>query len=579
MKLWQKVALLLVAVALVPLLLASWQIARRSADRLTESIKAYHLATADVALTEVRSLLARAAGEARIITALLSDRDVPALERERALKERLPGLTTVVGMSLHAPDGRRLMHLGDLPAALDAKPIDAAVLQDAAARGTRFAEVMNGDDGERLLPLVMPLVHSGQLTGFARFLVDVTPLDKFVMQLSTRHFGEGSQHIRLIDERFDVIAGPGVGANLTGAPALAELRGQNRPFGRDLAWAIDYQDESGEAMIGAIVPLPELGWGALVEERQSVAYAPVAATWDTALVVAGVALVVALVLAFFIARQITRPVVAMAVQSQKVAGGDFAARIPPTLTHRADELGATATAFNGMAEALGRYRDRLVDETRARENLSRFLAPEVVERVVRGDVGLRLGGEEGDVTVLFADVVGFTGIAENHPPEIVVGLLNELFTIVSEIVFRHGGIIDKFIGDCAMALFGAPDAQPDAPRRAALAAIAIRSWLENANPRWHKMFGRPIEIAISIHSGRAVIGNIGSERRMDYTAIGDTINVGARLERLAAPGQILMSAETASRLGEDFELQPLGGRRIAGREAPIEVVALIDEAL
>ena len=128
-----------------------------------------------------------------------------------------------------------------------------------------------------------------------------------------------------------------------------------------------------------------------------------------------------------------------------------------------------------------------------------------------------------------------------------------------------------------MALWGAPTAQPDGPQRAAAAALQIRDWLETANPRWQKQFGRPIELGMAIHSGRAVIGNIGSERRMDYTAIGDAINVGARLERLAAPGQILVTGSTREALEGGFELRHIGQHTLTGRAATIEVHALLDE--
>lgn len=577
MKLWQKMAAVLVAVALVPLLFAAWQIATRSADRLTESIKSYHLATADVALAEVRSLMARAHNDALGLAALLADRDTPAAMREAELRRRLPTFTTVAALSVHALDGTPVLSLGGDAAA-------GAVDRQTLARLGQEARVLG--DVSRLgdsvsVPLTVPLASSGDNMGFLRILVDLTPLERFVSQLSVRHFGAGEEHIRLMDGRFLRIAGPPATAerpdDFGALPALEEVRAEKAPFSRDLAWAVDYVGPDGEARVGAIVPIPELGWAALVEESQAVAYAPVAATWDTAFVVGGIAILIAVIIGLFAGRRAVRPVVAIADSASRVAAGDFDVRIPVPLTRRQDELAGAATSFNRMAEALTDYRARLVEETRARENLSRFLAPEVVERVVEGELGLRLGGEEAEVTVLFADVVGFTQLAEHHPPEVVVGFLNELFTIISEIVFQHGGIIDKFIGDCAMALWGAPEPAPDGAVRAAEAALRIRDWLETANPRWQKKFGRPIALGMAIHTGRAVIGNVGSERRMDYTAIGDSVNVAARLERIAAPGQILVTAETRALLEERFEMQLIGEHTMVGRESVIHVHALLDE--
>ncbi|HRE91201.1 MAG TPA: adenylate/guanylate cyclase domain-containing protein, partial [Myxococcota bacterium] len=174
----------------------------------------------------------------------------------------------------------------------------------------------------------------------------------------------------------------------------------------------------------------------------------------------------------------------------------------------------------------------------------------------------------------FADVVSFTSLADEREPEVAVAILNELFTIVTEIVFQHGGIIDKFIGDCAMAIWGAPDGHPDDARRAVRAAEAILRWLEVGNARWRKQLGRDIELAIGIHTGVAVVGNIGSEKRMEYTAIGDAVNVAARLERLARPGQILMTRETMQRVADEFPSQSLGTYNIVGRSRPSEIYVL-----
>jgi class 3 adenylate cyclase len=228
-----------------------------------------------------------------------------------------------------------------------------------------------------------------------------------------------------------------------------------------------------------------------------------------------------------------------------------------------------------MAADLDGYEKRVVEETRIRTDLGRYLSAEVVEGIIHRTIELELGGERREVTVLFADVVAFTPLTEAHPPEQVVATLNELFTILTEIVFRHGGIVDKFIGDSVMAVFGAPRAVPDSAVAAARAAEEMLAWLETGNVRWRKQLGRDLELAIGMNTGEVVAGNLGSERRMEYTVIGDVVNTAARLETLARPGQVLMTEATQRRLGEAFEVEPLGEHALPGRKKPLVIYALV----
>jgi class 3 adenylate cyclase len=162
-------------------------------------------------------------------------------------------------------------------------------------------------------------------------------------------------------------------------------------------------------------------------------------------------------------------------------------------------------------------------------------------------------------------------LAESLPPEKVVGILNQLFTILTEIIFRHGGTVDKFIGDSVMAMWGAPDAQEDHAERAVEAAEDMLRWLEVGNATWEMEHGVKLQLAIGISSGEAVVGNLGSRDRMEYTAIGHIVNIAARLEGIAKPNQILLSRETRDRLSEDFEIRPCGTQSFPGSARTVEL--------
>jgi adenylate cyclase len=214
----------------------------------------------------------------------------------------------------------------------------------------------------------------------------------------------------------------------------------------------------------------------------------------------------------------------------------------------------------------------VVTQTQVRAALSRYLSPDVVDLIVSNPDQLRLGGERREVTIFFADVVGFTRLSESQPPEIIVALLNELFTFATEIIQRRGGIIDKFIGDCVMAVWGSPQSHPDDALRAVQAAEDLRRWLDVGNRRWRARWGIEIQLAIGIHTGPAVAGNVGSEKRMEYTVIGDTVNVAARIESMAQPGQILVSEATRERISDSgVELVPAGERQLHGRTAATRI--------
>jgi class 3 adenylate cyclase len=156
-----------------------------------------------------------------------------------------------------------------------------------------------------------------------------------------------------------------------------------------------------------------------------------------------------------------------------------------------------------------------------------------------------------------------------------VAFLNEAFSILSEVVFRHGGMVDKFMGDCIMAVFGAIEDQPDHASRALAAAEDMHRFVETQSAEWKKKFDFEVRLGIGVTSGDALVGNLGSAARMEFTAIGDTVNTAARLENLAQAGQTLVSADIAATVGDAYELRALGPHPIRGKREPVELFELV----
>ena len=200
--------------------------------------------------------------------------------------------------------------------------------------------------------------------------------------------------------------------------------------------------------------------------------------------------------------------------------------------------------------------------------LERFLSPAVSRKIAAEAADIRFGGESQHITVLFADVRGFTTMAEKMTPREAVEVLNDFFTRMTDIIFEHEGTLDKYLGDGIMALFGAPLALQNDAEAAVRAAAGMQRSLEELNANSNRP---PLQIGIGIHTGEAIVGYLGTERCMGYTAIGDTVNVASRLTSQAGPGQIVISTATRMRLSRDLECCPLAPMKLKGRSGQIDV--------
>lgn len=219
-----------------------------------------------------------------------------------------------------------------------------------------------------------------------------------------------------------------------------------------------------------------------------------------------------------------------------------------------------------------RYFTEKTKRQTAVNTFKRYLEPQVVEHLLRdGAAQERMDGTKRDIAVLFADIRGFTPMSENLETSQVVAILNEYLTLASSCIFQNKGTVDKFIGDAAMAIFNAPLDLDDYTFRAVKAALDIAAGATSLQERLLEQFGRTINIGIGVNCGEAIVGNIGADFRLDYTAIGDTVNTAARLESKAKAGEILASSAVYERVKDRVKAVSLGEFSLKGKANQVEV--------
>ena len=221
--------------------------------------------------------------------------------------------------------------------------------------------------------------------------------------------------------------------------------------------------------------------------------------------------------------------------------------------------------------------EQIREEERMRNRLQRFHSPQVIEMILKGGeetIDVIMEPKELTATILFIDIVGFTHLSETMPPREINIILNRYFSRMTDIVFSYDGTLDKYIGDGLMAVFGAPMEKDDDAERATRAALEIRRQLTSMmrNTEKEKRF----DIRIGLNTGRVVAGNIGSPKRMEYTVIGDPVNIASRLESIAKPNQIIIGEETCKLVKDTFKINKIGTRKVKGKSAEIMVYEVME---
>jgi len=218
-----------------------------------------------------------------------------------------------------------------------------------------------------------------------------------------------------------------------------------------------------------------------------------------------------------------------------------------------------------------RLASRIEKEAQTRAQISRLIPPSVVEQVVRGELVIEKGGRLSEITMLFSDIRGFTTMSDGRPPQEIVNTLNEYFEVMVDILFKYSGTLDKFVGDEIIGLFGAPIPIEDAPFKAVSCALAMMQALEEFNRTRAAENMPPLRIGVGINTGTVITGSIGSTRALQYTAIGDAMNVASRLVNIAGSGDVIVSEDTFRHIAGRVEAQQLPPVKVKGKAEELKI--------
>lgn len=567
----RKLLIFAVAIAVLPILVAARTMIRIGEDELKSTANEQLLAVAGELAREINDTLEQSwLGPLLLLRNALDDQRLGVQEKVALLTHSIEGIPDLVALQITL-EGADLplvvtkdafsdrLHAADVDP-LEVLRLDPATLDDLRAQGVAFLpgalHVERTDDwlATVLLPLREPLAGSPAVLS-AR--IDLERLRQLVLKSPFARTGE----ITVIDPRgrrvFDAEE-----RDLSLLPIVGQATELLASTARSSAVA-PYARPDGEVMLGAYAFTRQLRWAVLAERPQRDAYLAVQKMTRSLLFWGSVGLGVAVLGAVALALAISRPILEIDRVAGEVARGNLDVRVRGGV-HLQDEIGDLARRMNAMITGLA---ERL--------QLEKFVSGGTMRAIRQAEQGgVRLGGTRRRATMLFCDIRGYTAFAEAHEPGLVVEVLNFYFQHLARLVKEHRGDIDKFVGDEILAVFTGDASSADAVR-CALAMQERMTALSAERPAWN------LAIGIGINTGEVVMGAMGSQERMDFTVLGDAVNLAARLCSHAGRAQTLVSVATfeAIRHAADIESQALAPLRLKGKREPVPVFSVRGRAL
>jgi adenylate cyclase len=371
-------------------------------------------------------------------------------------------------------------------------------------------------------------------------------------------------HIIVVDDSGRLIAHPDMSLVLRGSASSGDFKGLNQILNATNGSAVVTTADAGKTVVAVSASVGDPGWNVIATQPISEAFAPIrAALWRSVILVA-IGTLITLALAYWLASRMSGPIRQLEDGAKRIGSGQFDHRIAIS---SGDELEQLATRFNEMAGELAASRQKSERISR----LKRFLAPQVAELIERSDQ--LLDGQRREVVAIFGDLRGFTSFSARAEPDAIMAVLREYYDAVGAVITRHEATLIQFAGDGVMVLVNAPIECADPADRAVLLAIDLQAAVQRLANKWFAT-GYAMGFGVGIAMGQATVGTIGYEGRLDYTAVGNVVNLASRLCALASDAQILVDPVVAKGTKDDFVLVSLGEQTIRGYDRALEVFAV-----
>lgn len=316
-----------------------------------------------------------------------------------------------------------------------------------------------------------------------------------------------------------------------------------------------------EARLGAFKTVGFGGLGVVSEVSEAKAFAAAEKVKFRSILMALVVLCISFLVGYFFSGTITWPLILLTEAADQIAEGNFSIRLVP---RGRDELAALSNTFNKMAQGL-------IERDRVKDIFNRFHNKEIADKLLSGEVNL--GGERREATIFFSDIRGFTGMSESMEPEAVVEMLNEYMTRMVSVIRAHQGVVDKYVGDAIMAIWGVPIGQPNDTANAVKACLEMRKALDELNKIRLARGQVALKIGMGLNRGSVIAGNIGSNEKMEYTVIGDAVNLASRMESMTKEygSDLLVSRQVYDQVSTLFVFEQMESARVKGKSEAIEV--------
>ena len=565
-----KLLLFSVVIAIIPLLIAGQSLIRIARDEMKSSANDQLVTTARQVTDEIDSLFELGWIAPLLLIRNAIDEEVLGVqEKISLLTHGIADLPDIVALQITI-EGARLplvvsqdRYSNELKAAsvdpltvLRTPPeMVSAFMQSGAEREVRADHVVEADKwlATVILPLKNPVANAR-----AAFSAKID-LGRVGAAIKDHPF-QRTGSITVIDAEGDRVFSEGTDETATEDLGSLDIVKQALGLlkaGTPVISVETYQRPDGTAMLGAFAFSEAFNWVALVEKKESDAYFAVGEMIKSLGVWLSVGLGAAAIGAIFFAFRISRPILKIGEAAIEVAKGNFRARVSGVKTR--DEIGELAERINTMIMQLNE-----------RFQLAKFVSGGTIAAIQKSDAeGVKLGGERREVAILFADIRGYTAFAESRDPELVVEILNYYFQKITDLVAANNGDVDKFVGDQIMAIFVGDNMAADAVA-CSLDIQDVMVALTAEHPEWE------LEIGIGVDMGEVVMGAMGSKERMDYTVLGDHVNLAARLCGYAAPRQTIISDDVGEKLRtlQAFRLEPLEPIKVKGKTGELKVFAV-----